>query len=457
MGRGILAVIAATMIAAAIAAASANAGTPALTSDAQALPAVVTLLTTGLNPLLADTAVTDAQLASAGSTTDAPVSLLPDPNFVVDDDHQQCPDATFTSINAAVMAAPPGSTIRVCPGIYKESVQILKPNLYLQAPRQQGQATECKRDAPDPTRDAIVVYNATLNGGNPSEGFDVEAPGVTIEGFTVQPDPTLVTHDGVGIFTSRFFSGYEIRHNVVQNNSIGIYVNSDGSAPTSVRENCVRNNNLGGAAGGNGIYSDQGLSNAVITNNYLTGDESNSIVVDTFLTTPHDIEITHNDSVNDGSIATFASSGPPAYNLKVDYNNVLGSVGSGIVTFSVTNSEYAFNDVENGGFNGVSLHFTTNSVVKSNKAMGFKLDGVRLNDSSNGNLVATNRSWNNVGAGLRATGQSSGNTIRENHMRGNHPDCSDDTVGPGTAGTANFWINDTGYTEDHPGICKHAS
>jgi parallel beta-helix repeat protein len=199
------------------------------------------------------------------------------------------------------------------------------------------------------------------------------------------------------------------------------------------------------------------LSNAQITNNYFTGDANAAIVVDTFLTVPHGIAITHNESVNDGAIVTFASSGPAAYNLTVDYNKVIGSAGSGIVTFNVTNSEYSYNDVENGTFNGVSLHQTNNSAVKSNKASGFPLDGIRLGDSSNNNTVATNRADNNGEAGLGATESSSGNTIQQNHMTGNAPDCYDDTTGTGTAGTANFWINDFGVTQNRPGLCKHAT
>ena len=419
----------------------------------------VTSLASGLDPTIVDVAVTDDQLLSAGVVVNSVPTLLADPNrLIVDDDLAECPNAQFTSINAAVAAASPGGTIRVCPGEYKESVPILKAGLTLQAPRQQGQATECKQDVPpDPTKQAILEYNATLNGGNPSIGFDVEAPGVTIEGFTIQPDPTFVASNGVGIFTSRFFAGYDIRHNVVQNNTMGIYVNSDGSAPTYVRENCARDNNLGGAASGNGVYSDQGLSNAQITNNYFTGDDNGSIVIDTFLTTPHDIAITHNESVDDGAIVTFASSGPSAFNLTVDYNKVIGSVGSGIVTFNVTTSEYAYNQVENGNFNGLSLHETTSSIVKSNKAVGFGLSGIRIGESSDNNTVATNRAENNGEAGLAATVNSIGNTIKQNHMKGNDPDCYDDTVGSGTAGTGNFWINDFGYTENRPGLCKHAT
>jgi parallel beta-helix repeat protein len=420
-------------------------GTPA--------PGVVSLPTV-LDPAMADLAVTDDELVSTGLTSDTAQALPSSPSMlIVDDDKVQCPNALFTSINAAVLAALPGDTIVVCPGLYKESVPILlKAGLTLQAQKR----AQCNT-ADDPTKEAILQYNNTLNGGNPSEGFDIESANVTIDGFKVEPDPTLVLHDGLAIFASRFFSGYDIRHNVVKNNTFGIYVNSDGTALTYVRGNCSLNNNLAGAASGNGVYSDQGLSNAQITNNFFTGDQNGAIIIDTFLTAPHDITIIHNESVNDGAIGTFASSGPAAYNLTVDYNKVIGSVGSGIVTTNVTQSEYAYNIVENGTFNGVSLHVTDHSLVKKNKAIGFQLSGISIADSSNSNTVTNNRAVKNKQAGLRATTLSSGNTIQGNHMKGNTPDCFDDTTGAATAGTANFWINDFGFTENRPGLCKHSN
>ena len=433
-----------------------GANSPGLPDEGQTANGVLQLLPTGINPLLTDKAVTDDQLAVAGVWVDSIPTLVSDPNaLVVDDDRAQCPDAQFQTINSAVAAALPGARIRVCPGLYKESVPIAKPGLFLQAPRHQGQATECKSPiVNDPTQYAILSYNAALNGGNPSEGFDVEAAGVTIEGFTIQPDPTLVTHDGVGIFTSPLFGGYDIRHNVLQNNSIGVYVDSDGSAATYVRENCLRGNNLSGAAGGNGVYSDQGLSNAAITNNYFTGHTNASVVIDTFRSTPHDIQVTHNESVNDSSIVVADSN-----DVIINYNKITNPAGSGIVTFLTQRGEISYNNVAGGpdSFNGISLHFTVGATVKSNKVTGFELDGIRIGDESDNNTVASNRSEDNKEAGLQAIEESSNNTIRENHMRGNVPDCSDDTVGGGTAGTANFWINDFGYTEDHPGICKHAA
>lgn len=47
--------------------------------------------------------------------------------ILVDDDKVQCPNAAFTSIQAAVSAAHSGDTIRVCPGTYDEQVVISMP------------------------------------------------------------------------------------------------------------------------------------------------------------------------------------------------------------------------------------------------------------------------------------------------------------------------------------------
>src|SRR5437588_2360535 len=328
-----MAVLAAVAVSLAAGRGTAFADLSMLTNEgATALPNVQALLS-GVDPLITDAAVTSSDLASTGVVLDTVPTLLADPSMlIVDDDKVQCPNAQFTSISAAVIAASPGALIRVCPGTYHESVVVDKA-LTIQARRQRGTATECKAPvAGDATQEAILKYTAALNGGNPSEGFDVESSNVTIEGFKVEPESSLAAN-GVGIFTDQLFAGFDIRHNVVQNNSIGIYPNSDGSAPSYVRENCSRNNNLQGAAGGNGVYSDRGLSNAQITNNYFTGDQNGAIVIDTFLTAPHDIAITHNESVNDGPIVTFDSeSTTTAFNLTVDYNQVTGSVGSGIVT-----------------------------------------------------------------------------------------------------------------------------
>ena len=53
--------------------------------------------------------------------------------------------------------------------------------------------------------------------------------------------------------------------------------------------------------------------------------------------------------------------------------------------------------------------------------------------------------------------RGAGADVDHNEITGNsfaEHDCHDDSVGLGTAGTANFWIKDHGLTENRPGLCK---
>ena len=84
-------------------------------------------LPTGLFALgsvdLSSFGVADSELATVGpQPSAAPASggnML-----IVDDDLRDCPNAQFTSIQAAVDAAPAGAKIKVCAGTYVEQVTI---------------------------------------------------------------------------------------------------------------------------------------------------------------------------------------------------------------------------------------------------------------------------------------------------------------------------------------------
>src|SRR5260370_29937913 len=60
-------------------------------------------------------------------------------SIVVDDDRADCPEADFTSIQAAVAAAAPGDEIVVCAGIYREQVTVSKNGLAIRAERERGE------------------------------------------------------------------------------------------------------------------------------------------------------------------------------------------------------------------------------------------------------------------------------------------------------------------------------
>jgi hypothetical protein len=85
-------------------------------------------------------------------------------------------------------------------------------------------------------------------------------------------------------------------------------------------------------------------------------------------------------------------------------------------------------------------------------------DGIGLYTTSNAD-VEHNRSHDNTPYdGLFANADTSGNTIAYNQLKNNAEfDCDDISAGGGTAGTANLWIQDLGYTENRAGLCKHAT
>jgi parallel beta-helix repeat protein len=92
------------------------------------------------------------------------------PTLVVDNDKAECPNAKFSTIQAAVAAAEPGTTILVCAGTYHEQVLIMKNDLRLLAKGQPGDVILDGFDLP------------TMRAG-----FDLQnAHGNLIEGFLIQ-------------------------------------------------------------------------------------------------------------------------------------------------------------------------------------------------------------------------------------------------------------------------------
>lgn len=420
----------------------------------------------GLGETIAEpAAVTDAELASVGVSSTSATLASSSPDFVVDDDLAQCPDADFTTatgIQQAVVAAPPGSVIRVCPGVYSPTT--VAKTLTLEAPIQHGQATQCQAALPpDPTKDAIVDA-----GGTGAIGFTLAADGIELIGFTVQN-----THNNPGIYTLPTFSGYELRFNVVQRNTFGLYLNASGALQTVVDHNCFRFNDVPGAANGNGIYSDQGLRNAVVQENTFVGNFNASMV---FTFNQADLTVSHNDG--DNTIAIFELE-----NGLIEHNHLDMAFSSSGIFFGggVTDTTARYNLIENAStginvnnsffpspnvvsieknhvrgatFDGIRLNNTSTSVVAGNKSERNARDGIRLQNASNMNDVQNNLSRDNGRDGMRIDANgSSGNDIVQNRMLGNvEHDCHDDTP-PGV----NTWTKNVGKTQNRPGLCKNAS
>jgi hypothetical protein len=131
------------------------------------------------------------------------------------------------------------------------------------------------------------------------------------------------------------------------------------------------------------------------------------------------LDISHNDVLNNMADAitlcgdTTQGCGPAQY-IKIRNNNVVANRGSGILLLSADSNLLKTNHVER---NGTDLADMT--------------DGIRIDV------------------------QSMQNQISENHMSDNVThDCHDGSSGTGTAGTANFWVNDQGATQNRPGLCR---
>ncbi len=106
--------------------------------------------------------------------------------LIVERDRVQCPNADHETINSAVAAADLGDTIRVCPDLYTEAVNVEKPALRLRAHGgdngARGRCFDEEPADPDPTRDAIVTGGAY--------SFRLARDDIELEHFVVQARTT---------------------------------------------------------------------------------------------------------------------------------------------------------------------------------------------------------------------------------------------------------------------------
>ncbi len=393
--------------------------------------------------------IPDTAVGIDAAPTDTTTAGDPPGTLVVDDDMVQCPNAQYTTITAAVTAAMPGDTIRVCPGIYNETVVVNKTVTLLGSSHSGGEGRCENATLPDPTRDSILHGFAIF-------GFLLAANGVVLDGFVVEDQL-----DGPGVYTSPAFSGYLIRNNIVQNNVFGIYFNSSGPNHSVVSKNCVRTNNRTGAANGNGVYSDQGLQNAAIEYNSFTGNMTSAVTLTGAVLPVSNVTVTHNKSLGDDSAVALFS----AQNVEVMDNKATNSTGSAIF-LGPDNSGLliARNHLTNGDFNGVRFNApafggptSVNVEVSHNQIQNMGRSGISVApDSLTSSVFSMNHSHDNFVDGIRIEADgNSGNVITGNKLRHNaEHDCHDDTVGTGTAGTANTWEKNEGDTENRPGLCR---
>jgi parallel beta-helix repeat protein len=222
----------------------------------------------------------------------------------------------------------------------------------------------------------------------------------------LDPDGTI------GFQTSSSFSGYQIKNNVIQGHTVGVYLNSDTSTTgdveeTKVKGNMLLDNNRAGSNTGNGIFSDQGLQNVVITRNTFTGANPTA------------------------AIKIIGTSGTPdtvQSNITIQWNNFHDLTGAGIYLENVVDSVIRRNiltDVDgtafhlNGGNEDIEVkrNHLTNPGTGTNEAYGILLSDTEDIGPNTRNLIKRNRI---KGAGLTGIQieESSSNTILRNKVKG---------------------------------------
>ena len=139
----------------------------------------------------------------------------------VDDDGAQCPNADFTSVQAAVTAASPGDTVKVCPGTYEEQVRIEdKDKLKLESLNPE-QAIIKFPPVPTTPPNALVHIQ---------DSDDVTVRGFTITGPYTNPGCTEPENNYIGVFVDNSFDA-KIDHNhitQIKNSLVSLFGCQDG-------------------------------------------------------------------------------------------------------------------------------------------------------------------------------------------------------------------------------------
>jgi parallel beta-helix repeat protein len=219
--------------------------------------------------------------------------------ILVDDDRAQCKKADFTTIQAAVTAASPGTTILVCAGTYQESVTITTNDLRIRA---KGAPGTVVLDGMGQTLLAgFYIQNAS---GDLISGFRIQnfhEAGILLDngdGNTIRRNVTTgAHHDGIELRMGS--SANRIAHNLsidnLAGNACGIQIRDAGSTGNLVRQNVSVNNNWGIRVGlgatGNVVFHNRSTDNRAFGILNFSGGDGTSIKSNRVFRNPTGISI----------------------------------------------------------------------------------------------------------------------------------------------------------------------
>jgi parallel beta-helix repeat protein len=391
-----------------------------------------------------------------------------------------CPNPNFATIQAAVTAAGAGDHIKVCPGLYVEQVTIVQNNLTLESQKPLQAVIQAPPLMSTPNAIVLVACAANVKirqftiqgpGGGGCDsleyGVRVDSGGsATIEKNRIahiRDNPFSGCQNGNAVQIGRAAES-TIGSGTVKDNQIDDYqktgvVVSNAGSDADVENNTVQGVGPTSAIAQNGIQISGGATARVRNNDVSDNMYTPLTVVSTgiLLFTPG-VSTVEGNKVSDNDVDIYLFDSSVAVSIK--NNEMSGGTFDGIDLVSSSGATLEGNKAHDNTFDGIYVTDTgsgntlKNNDVSSNEEDGINLDGA-LNNLLDGNKAIGNSRYG-IHAGKDFTAvDSTGNTIKNNQAKSNIAfDCKDESVGTGTAGTGNTWLNDEGVTSSPAGICK---
>jgi len=403
--------------------------------------------------------------------------------------NSSCTGTDYATIQKAVTAAGAGDIVLVGPGTYHESVAIIDETGH----SRDGLALLGAQAGKDARLGRLEPQNESIVDGSRQPAgstITVEALNVIIDGFTVQ-GATADEGTASGIDLKGFCKGLfspanraKVVNNIVEQNANGISLNqeacgapgssyppsSGGALLTGVRvlHNFIRDNNSASLGYGNGINSG-GVDLTLVSENAF---ERNLNIAIRMSNSSH-VSVIENTSKKDGIFALFynsssskfsnnqgeefAAEGPPVSSGPLGAVTIAASTGIVISDNRLEKGNPPIDDGIELGSYGVGIPSSQYLDVLSNHIKRFPANGIYADlDAFLDSYIVGNTAENNGSDGIFIFGAgNTNNSFFDNVAVDNAKyDCEDDTTGgPGTAGTWNRWLRNTGDVSIPSGIC----
>ncbi|MGI8418667.1 MAG: right-handed parallel beta-helix repeat-containing protein [Nakamurella sp.] len=371
-----------------------------------------------------------------------------------------CTKPDFGTINAAVRKATAGDTIYVCPGVYRESVNIDK-NLTLEGAQFGTAATSGRTVASEETTIKPRTGNAFTYSGAVTDG--------TLDGFTIMG---LGNNNGI-VALDPTFATASWKNNILSNmvSAMNFYV----SGSATITGNRFTGNDPVGNEGAI-FLTNEPSKDVTIDGNAFSG---NGVAVNTPGSPANSqqtsgLQITHNTSVDDANFLVLTNS----MGTLIDSNTVTSSLsadfaGTGLyISGNNIDTTISNNTITGGLASGIGLNNqfspllpSSGTAITGNTIAG-RTNGIRISPSTNSGptVMATTISGNTVSGStvdsIDVEG-GTGTTLSDNSFTGasattTTADCVDGTTGSGTAGTADTWTNNIGNSSLPSHLCNAA-